>query len=74
MKRSENHRTETANTFLAARKEMKCTQKQLASMLAVAPNHIALLERGARQPSGPLLRALAYALELSRRGVDPLTI
>jgi transcriptional regulator with XRE-family HTH domain len=50
------------------------TQAQMAQALGVAPNHVAMWERGERQPSNQSIRSLIYCQALALKGIDPRSL
>jgi transcriptional regulator with XRE-family HTH domain len=54
------------NKMSKARKKKCLTQAQLAQIVAVSTNYIALIERGQRRPSLKALSKIAYALDVSQ--------
>lgn len=55
-------RTHIAN---ATGRDRKLTQTDMAKILGIAPNYVAMLESGDYQPSATIKNCLAYAVRLA---------
>jgi DNA-binding XRE family transcriptional regulator len=72
---SEILRQARTDIAIAIGRDKKLTQTEMARVLGVAPNYVAMLEKGGYEPSATIRNCLAYAVRLATLYKhDPLLI